>query len=837
MTTRLSTGAIVLAACGFISGGLAQAEPLAPYGSPTEPTFTQTPPPPTVENHRALLDRYCITCHSTSLRTGGLSLEDTAYPLTDVGDAPDVWERVVHKLRGDMMPPAGRPRPDGAQSEALRLWLQAELDRAAADTPDPGRVPTHRLNRAEYTNTIRDLLALEVDSTELLPADNVGQGFDNLAGTLATSPALLERYLAAARRISRLAIGDPTIPASFTSRTYTVPTTLIQNDRMSEDLPFGSRGGLAVRHQFPLDGDYVLRIRLTRSVYEYIVNLDEPHDLDVRFDGARLARFTIGGNEPGKPAPVSFSGTFVAAGERDYPTQPWDDYRTSADADLEVRFQATAGMRVVGVSFVGKSWELEGVRQPPLREYGATVTETTDTSSQSEGPGIGSISIDGPFTPTGPGETPSRRRIFTCRPTGRADEEACTRRILSQLTRRAYRRPVTEEDLHTLVPFVEAGQSRGGFEGGIQAALERILIDPEFLFRIERNPVGTRPGAIYRLDDLALASRLSFFLWSSIPDDELLGLAERGELGDPLVLEQQVRRLLTDPRSNALVDNFANQWLSLRSVAGLVPDPNLFPEFDENLRRAFAEETNLFIRDQLQADRSVLDLLRADYSFLNERLARHYGIQGIRGSRLRRVTLDGERRGGLLGHGSILAVTSYGNRTSPVLRAKWLLENMLGTPPPPPPADVPALPGENETGTPRSVRERLALHRQNPACAACHAPMDPLGFALENFDAVGRWRTVDAGNLIDASAVLADGTTTFTGPGGLRNVLLGRADQVIETITEKLLIYALGRGLDPLDRPVVRQIVRTASADDHRWSSLILGIVRSVPFQMRRSES
>ena len=815
-------------------------------------------------SRRALLDRYCVTCHNQRLRTGGLALD--ALDVSRVGEAPDVWERVVLKLRGGMMPPAGRPRPDRQASEDFRAWLEAELDHAAASRLEPGRVPTHRLNRAEYANAVRDLLALEVDGAALLPADGTGHGFDNLAGTLALSPVLMERYLSAARRISRLAVGDPTIGPGFTSQTYGIPISMTQNDRMSEDLPFGSRAGLAVRHRFPLDGEYVITIRLKRSVYEYIVNLDEAHDLDLRLDGRRVARFTVGGAAPGRPAPATFSGTFVAAGDAEYPTQDWDDYRTGADADLVVRVAVRAGARMVGVSFVGKSWEQEGVLQPALREYGATVTETTDTSPRPEGPGVESVAIDGPYAASGSGETASRARIFVCRPgrdpgagpgggadvealtspAGRAasgrqnarlDEDGCARTILATLARRAYRRPVGDGDIEPLLDFYRTGRAAAGFETGIRMALERLLIDPEFLFRIERDSEEVPPGVPYLLNDLELASRLSFFLWSSIPDDELLDAAAQGRLSDPAERERQVRRMLADARARSLVDNFAGQWLSLRSVEGIAPDPNLFPAFDENLREAFRQETELFVESHLREDRSVVDLLRADYSFLNERLARHYGIPGVSGSHYRRVKLPDDRRGGLLGHGSILAATSYGNRTSPVLRAKWLLENVLGTPPAPPPPDIPPLPAGGEAGEPRTVRERLAQHRRNAACAICHAPMDPLGFALENFDAVGAWRTRDAGLPIDASAVLADGTTRFDGPAGLRQVLLDRSEQFVETVTEKLVTYALGRGIEYYDRPVIRAITRAAAEDDYRWSSLILGIVESTPFRMRRSES
>ena len=785
---------------------------------------------------RALLDRYCVTCHNERLNTGGLAL-DRLDPA-DVGAAPARWEAVVRKLRGGMMPPAGRPRPTPAESERLRRGLAAALDRAAARRPEPGRVPPHRLNRAEYANAVRDLLALEVDAAALLPADVAGHGFDNLASTLALSPALMERYLSAARRISLLAVGDPGIGPGFTSRAYRVPIAMTQNERMSEDLPFGSRAGVAVRHHFPLDGDYDVRVRLKRSVYEYIVNLEEAHDLEVRLDGVRVALYTVGGEAPGKPAPLTFSGTFVAAGGADYPTQDWEDYYTGADAGLALRVAVKAGTRLVGVAFVGRSWEEEGVLQPPLREYGATVTELTDTSPRPEGPGIESVAIDGPYHATGPGDTASRARIFVCRPAAgdAAAETGCARTIFATLARRAYRRPVTDADVARLMPFYEAGARAAGFEAGVRAGLERILIDPEFLFRFERDPEGAAPGGVHRLGGLELASRLSFFLWSSIPDDELLELAARGALGDPATLERQVRRMLADRRARALVDNFAGQWLSIRNVQGLAPDPNLFPGFDENLREAFRRETELFVESQLRGDRSVVELLTADYTFLNERLARHYGIPGVRGNRLRRVRLADARRGGLLGHGGILAVTSYGNRTSPVLRAKWVLENILGTPPPPPPADVPGLPDSGEHGEPRTVRERLAQHRRNPVCASCHAPMDPLGFALENFDAVGEWRTHDEGLPVDASGVLADGTR-FDGPAELRAVLAARREQFVETFTAKLLTYALGRGLESYDQPVVRAIARDAAEGGYRWSAIVLGIVRSTPFQMRRSES
>jgi hypothetical protein len=691
------------------------------------------------------------------------------------------------------------------------------------------------LNRAEYANVVRDLLDVRVEPS-MLPSDEVGHGFDNIAGNLTVSPALLERYMAAARRISRLAVGDPTIGPGYTSRVYSVPMNMTQNDRMSEDLPLGSRGGLAASHNFPLDGEYHLRIRLKKSVYEYVVNLEESHELDVRLDGVRIARYPIGGLVRGKPAPVSFSGTFMAAGGTGFPTQEWDDYRTSADAHLNLTVNAKAGTHTISVAFIGKSWENEGILQPRLREYGATVTEITDTTSRPEGPGVESLTVDGPYNPVGPGQTPSRQRIFACRPSKAEEETACARRIISTLARKAFRRPVTDRDVTPLMAFYEDGRAARGFEGGVESAIERMLVDPEFIFRIDQGPAKSA-SAVQPLSDISLASRLSFFLWSSMPDDELLALAERGRLQDPAVLEQQTRRLLADRRSDALIENFFGQWLQLRGVKGQAPDPNVFPEFDENLREAFIMEADLFLESQVREDRPLIELLSADYTFLNERLAQHYEISNVSGSRFRRVTLTDQRRGGLLGMGGVLAVTSYGNRTSPVLRAKWMLENLLGTPPPPPPGDVPPFPpAAGENGEIRSVRERLAAHRKNPVCANCHAPMDPLGFALENFDAVGKWRTLDANAPIDASGVLVDGTK-FTGPAELRQTLVQRRSQIVRTISEKMLTYALGRGLESTDAPVVRNVARNTEAQGGRWSSLILEIVKSTPFRMRRSES
>ena len=786
--------------------------------APVSSGWAQTPS----SSHRALLDRYCVTCHNERLRTAGLTLDTV--DLANVAAEAEVWEMVVRKLRADAMPPGGRPRPDRGASAALVTWLETALDRAAAERPDPGRRPAiHRLNRTEYANAVGALLGLEVDARELLPADDTDvHGFDNIADVLSTSPALLERYMSAARKVSRLAIG--LAPAGPSLRTYDVPQELFQVARMSEDLPFGSRGGFAIRHHFPVDGEYVIRVRLQRSLYGHVRGIATRHELDLRLAGALLQRFSVGGVDAGDPPPSGFGGTIDASPE-------WEKYASEADAGLEVRVPVTAGTHVVGVSFVPQVWAAEDVRQPRHTGFGADTSAMLDSD-----PAVESVEIGGPYAVDGPGETPSRERVFVCRPTGPSDETRCATTILSTLARRAYRRPVTGADIETLLGFYNA-RPGASFDARIQLGLQMILVDPEFLFRVEYDPPDLADGTAYRISDLDLASRLSFFLWSSIPDDELLDVAIRGELADPAVLRQQVRRMLADARSRALVENFAGQWLVLRNIRDVEPDPDLLPEFDENLREAFQRETELFVESQLRDDRSVVDLLNADYTFLNERLARHYGIPNVYGSHLRRVRVDEAQRGGLLGHGSLLTVTSYPNRTSPVLRGKWLLENILGSPPPEPPPDVPALEERGSDGQPQSVRARLEAHRENPVCAACHAPMDPLGFALENFDAIGMWRSTDAGTPIDASGTLPGGRE-FQGFAGLRELLVTEyRDQFVSTVIERLLTYALGRGLQYYDAPAVRQIRQAAASSDHRWSSIILGIVESTPFQMRRAES
>ena len=776
---------------------------------------------------RAVLDRYCVTCHNDRLRTGGLTLDATSVDADDPSRHADVWERVIGTLRTGAMPPPGRPRPDAATYDAVASQLEAAIDRAAAANPDPGRTSTvHRLNRTEYRNAIRDLLALDLDVTPLLPGDETSDtGFDNNADVLSISTAQLERYLSAARTITRLATGLP--PANPEFETFDVPLLLLQDERQDENLPLGSRGGVAVPYHFPVDGEYLIKVELRTNWQDYILGMGSAHQLDVRIDGELVKRFTVGGEARGRPAP----GTFTIA-ERGDPE--WETYLQSADERLEVRVPVQAGPRTVGVSFVRNVWEPEGILKP--RQAGELLSNDEAYHGNAA---VSAVGIGGPYAVTGPGDTPNRRAIFACRPdtSAAADERACATEIVSRLARRGYRRPVTTEDVNTLLDFYESGRESGGsFVAGVQLALERMLVDPDFLLRIARDPDGAAPGAPYHLSDVDVASRLAFFLWGTVPDDVLLDAAEQGRLTQPAVLDAQVRRMLGDPRAGSLVDDFAVQWLHLRNLEDVTGDPVPFPDFDDNLVEAFRQETTLFLASTLSDDRSVLDLLDADYTFVNERLARHYGIPGIYGSRFRRVTLpDREQRGGLLGHGSLLALTSYPTRTSPVLRGKWLLDTILGAPPPSPPADVPALPERGDGGQTTSVRERLERHRQAPACATCHASIDPPGFALEQFDGLGAWRTRDEfGNAIDATATMPSGRTV-EGMAGLRALLLERPEQFAGTVTEKLLSYALGRGLEHTDKPIVRAIVRDAAADDYRWSALIAGIVKSPAFLMRNA--
>jgi mono/diheme cytochrome c family protein len=800
---------------------------LPAIGAETQPAHQSTRAPSTsAVPAREILDKYCVTCHNARTKTAGLLL-DTLDP-DNVGANAEQWEKVASKLRTREMPPPGLPRPDQVTYDAVATLLENNLDAFGAAHPNPGRVAVHRLNRAEYTNAVRDLLGLQVDGGSLPMTDEPDQhGFDNIANLLSVSTARLERYMSAARRISRLAVADPTINPVV--ETYSVPAGFVQDDRTSEDLPFGSQGGVAIDHFFPVDGDYNIKVLLKRQVYLYIMGMGEPHQLDIRVDGVLAKRISIGGEGKGMTAPEGFAGNTQG-------DPGWEVYMHTADAHLEVRVPVKTGVRKIGVSFVRQYWKPEGIAQPPQTGY-AVVTNDVYYGN----PSVESVMIDGPYNAAGKNDRidmSSRGRIFVCRPGesgGQSPpantEEPCARQILTTLATRAYRRPLTEEDTETLVEFYKAGRAAGTFSDGIQRGLERILASPSFLFRIERGPANLAAGSTYRLGDLELASRMSFFIWSSIPDEELLNLAVLGRLKDPAVVEQQVKRMLADPRSDALVDNFANQWLKLGKIVAVKPDEYEFPEFDENLRGAIQEETKRFIAGQLHEDRSVTDLLSADYTFVNDRLARHYGIPNIYGSQFRKATFKDGIRGGLLGQASILTATSYPNRTSPVVRGRWLLENMLGAPPPPPPPDVPALKESGAEGQPKSVRERMEGHRKNPTCAACHVRMDPLGFSLENFDGLGKWRTMSDGVPIDASASLPDGTR-FEGVLGLRKLLLAHRADFVRTLTEKMLAYAIGRSVEYYDLPAVRQVTRSAAPSDYRWSAVILGIVRSTPFTM-----
>jgi mono/diheme cytochrome c family protein len=776
---------------------------------------------------RVLLDQYCISCHNQRLRTGGLALDglDAAQPSTDA----ETWERVIVKLRAQSMPPAGRPRPDTATYRAVATMIEREIDKAWAAHPTPGRIgAVHRLNRTEYTNVIRDLFALDLDVKPLLPGDETADGsFDNLADALSISTAHLERYLSVARQVTRIATGLP--PTSPRVETFDIPLHVIQDDRQSDDLPFGSRGGIAIRYNFPADGEYLIKVRLQRQYQDYLKGMGWPQQLDVRLDGKLAKRFTVGGDAKGRPAALSYAGD----GEPGFGGDPeWERYmQVTGDAGLELRLAASAGPHIVGVSFVRELWEPEGVPHPPQR--GRTITNDNAYMGYAN---VDSVQIAGPYSGAAPAvETPTQRAIFVCRPRALSEERACATTILSKIARLAYRRPVTKADLDGLLTFFDRGRKDGqSFDAGIQLALERVLVDPDFLLRVYRD-APSKNGS-YRLSDLEVASRLSFFLWSSVPDERLLDLAESKQLTRPAILDREVRRMLADSRAtSALVDGFAAQWLNLRRIGEVVVDPDRYPTYDESLLQAFEQETELFIASTLREDRSVVDLLNANYTFVNERLARHYGIPGIYGSRFRRVGLpDLDRRGGLLAHGSILATTSYPDRTSPVLRGKFLLNNILGQPAPPPPAGVDTNLAEVKPNVlPPTIRERLAQHRTNPSCASCHSVIDPLGFALEQFDAIGGWRTVDeSGRPVDAAAETLGGAKVH-GLSGLRALLIAEPEQFPRTVTEKLLAYALGRRLEYYDRPAVRAIVRDASASNYRWSALIAGIVKSPPFLMR----
>ena len=793
--------------------------------------------------HRVLISRHCLGCHNNRLKTAGLELD--ALVEQHAGGDRATWEKVLRKLRARQMPPPGRRRPDdSAYVEALSS-LETELDRIAAESPDPGRTETfRRLNRTEYHNAVRDLIALEVDVAALLPGDSSSFGFDNVTvGDL--SPTLLERYVGAAEKISRLAVGRADEPTGVTFRTDPDLT----QEKHVEGLPIGTRGGILATWNFPADGVYEFSIRLARDRNEHVEGLSEPHDLELLIDRERIETFTV--QPPDLMSDVALN------------YQPSQD---DVDDHMVVRVPVNAGPHDVGVTFPARPWVLlETARQPyeshfnyyrhprvqpaifsvsivgPYLEPGACSSEQSEARSELRVSGEvaagAKLRACEAFGGVGAGDTPSRQRVFVCQPQSAADEDGCAQEILKNLIRRAYRRPVTDDDVRGPFALYSQAKADGGFEAGIEMGLAAVLVSPEFLFRIEREPKGAAAGAPYRISDLELASRLAFFLWSSIPDDELLSAAEAGELSDPDRLRRQVERMLADPRAENLVTNFAAQWLHLRNLDGVTPDKRLFPDFDENLRQSFRRETELFVGSILRENRSVLDLLRADYTFLNERLARHYGIPHIVGSRFRRVELgDDSARGGLLRHGSILTVTSFATRTSPVVRGNWVLDNLLGVPPPPPPPDIPDLPKAKIVARELPIRERLSAHRDNPACSGCHRLMDPVGFALENYDAIGRWRTVDTGQPIDASGELWDGSA-FDGVAELEAVLLARPDLFLTTLTEKLLVFATGRGVTANDGPAVRSILRQAGADDYRLPSLIRAIVESDPFRMRRASS
>ncbi len=798
----------------------------------TLPTSGQAAP---AQTPQAVIDRYCVTCHNQRLRTAGLVLDGLDASKPDA--KPEVWERVAARLRAGSMPPSGRPRPDGSTYQAVAHWFETEIDRAWVAHPNPGRINAiQRLNRTQYNNAVRDLLALDVDVKPLLPGDETADGsFDNFADVLTVSTAHLERYLSVARQLTRLATGLP--PARPGFDTYAIPLHVVQEDRQSEDLPFGSRGGIAIPYNFPVDGEYLIKVRLRRQYQDYLMGMGWPQQLDVRLDGKLLKRFTVGGDAKGRAAASSYAGD----GEPNFAGDPsWEEYmQVSGDAGLEVRIRVGAGPRIVGVSFVRELWEPEGLPQPEQR--GRVLTNDEVYMGYAS---VGRVDVAGPYKASGPAkDTPSRRAIFVCQPRHVSEEVACATKVLSRMARLAYRRPVTPSDVSTLLEFFAAGRrEEGSFDAGIQYALERVLVDPDFLLQVHRDPSSVRASAsasaaeAYRLSDLEVASRLSFFLWSSIPDEALLDLAERGQLTKPAVLEQQVRRMLADRRApDALMDGFAAQWLNLRRLGDVVVHPDVYPSFDDSLLEAFKKETELFVTSTIVEDRSVLDLLRANYTFVNERLARHYGILGIYGSRFRRVTLtDPDQRGGLLGEGALLATTSYPERTSPVLRGKWLLDNIFGQPVPPPPPGVNTTLPDVKAGTlPPTIRERLAQHRQNPVCSSCHSLIDPPGFALENFDAIGGWRTIDeSGKPVDAKGTTVSGQE-IDGLSGLRKLLLAQPGRFPGTMTEKLMAYALGRRLEYFDRPTVRRIVSDAAANDYRWSSIVLGIVRSPTFLMR----
>ena len=789
---------LLVAQTSMVNAQRAPAVPAVQLAVSAAPPAELTEPP-----SRALFDEYCISCHNDGARQGGLSLEEVD-PLHAAAHA-ETLEKVILKLRAGLMPPPRRPRPEAADISVFLTGIETAIDRAAAADPNPGRPVLHRLNRTEYAHVIRDLVGLDVDAEGLLPPDDMSLGYDNMSDVLTVSPALLESYVSAAGKISRLAVGDP--EASPLVDTYVVPQAVSQM-RHVPGAPFGTRGGTAVTHNFPADGDYVFRMSFYYASIGPLFgdNLAaEGEQIEIAVDGARVALLDI-----------------------DRKMKTTDDLRTPP-------VRIAAGPHRVSAAFIERA-------AGPVQDFVMPFERALADLSTGHFPGLTglphlrNLGIDGPYDVGGVSDTPSRRRIFTCRPAAVSEETPCAREIVGRLARQAFRRPVTGRDLSRLMALYDEGRAGHDFESGIRLALQAILADPEFLFRFERTPAGMEAGAVYRVSDIELASRLSFFLWSSMPDEPLLSAADQGRLSDPDELERQVRRMLADPRAAALSTNFASHWLHLQNLRDAHPDVYLFPDWDENLNRSMRRETELLFDSIVREDRSLIDLLTADYTFVDQRLATHYGLQGVVGNRFRRVPVTDGRRQGLLGHASVLTLTSVSNRTSPVIRGAWVLDVLLGTPPPRPPADVPPL-EENRTGAQSlSVRERTTEHRANSACASCHNIIDPVGFALENFDAVGAWRTFDSGFDVDPSGTLYDGTIV-DGPVSLRRFLLDNEVLFLSNFTRNLLMYATGRVFQPYDMPAVRAIVRGAAAQDHRFSALVLGIVNSTPFQMRRADA
>lgn len=796
-------------AAKLVLAGLASTVLLAaPADLRAQPSSAAAAGPSPTSAQREFLDRYCTTCHNQRLQTGSLPLEQAE--VSQPEEHPALWEKVARKLHSGLMPPPQAPQPPEAERRAVLTWLTTALDAAATARPNPGRTESlRRLTRTEYQNAIRDLLALEIDAASLLPADESGHGFDNvIVGDL--SATLLNRYISAAQKVSRLAVGTTQTVQGDILR---VAPDLTQENHL-DGLPLGTRGGLSRSYTFPQDGEYEIQILLARNLSGVVSGLhdDRKHELLVLLDRKPVKTFTI--QKPSETEDTVFRQV------------------AEVDKDLKARFAATAGPHEFAVAFIQEGSSLTDTLRLP------TVSRFNDNRYPRTAPAIDQVLLTGPYSPEGPGETPSRRRLFVCRPAGPDDgrEEACARKILSTLMRRAYRRPVADAEIDGPMAFYRKGREEGNFDVGVAKAVSAVLANPGFLFRVESDPEDAPSGGVYRVGDLELASRLSFFLWSSIPDDELLDAAIQGKLSQPGELEKQTRRMLADPRSSNLATNFAGQWLRLRNIDAVLPSANVFRDFDDNLRQAFREETELFFDSVLREDRSVLTLIQSDYTFLNERLAKHYGVPGVYGSRFRRVSLPPDsERGGLLRQGSVLAVTSYSTRTSPVERGVFVLSNLLGAPPSPPPPDVPAL-DESSVAANLPMRERLAAHRSNTVCASCHRTIDPAGFSLENFDAIGQWRYWEAGGEpVDASGGLP-GAGEFEGADGLEDALLAHPQVFVGTLTEKLLTFALGRGVESYDAPAVRKILRDAEKDDYRFSSLILGIVESVPFQMRRAE-